>query len=457
MYYSKLIVTIGLILSAPATGLTDEPTPEAVFEARLKPIFDSPDPSSCVQCHLSAVDLKDYILPSSRETFLSLRDQGLINTERPNDSKILDLISMGESDPDALSQRIHAKNRKAEYDAFSHWIKACCQDKGLLGAKPATTSTKAGPGYSDHVIRHTRKDRVLDSFVRNVWSQRMRCFPCHTPGELDPANPMHKKPIERHRDFVKEYGARMNIFKETPMETMRSLIASSRIIGNSQKVAVNQLPLINLEAARMSLLIQKPTAKLPPKDSDGKIGKPSSRMPVSHMGGIKMHEGDQSYKAWLHWLEDYAASVSGGYESDEELPEDNWYPTQHVVRIKGIPKSWPNLAKVQVFVHRLDDGSGGWEDKPIAFTQSLVTPRKIVNGSLFVLAKPGQREQLDPTSTILEPGKIQLRLYLDRDKILAASPTLLLNNREADATSVVDAAFGIGFKNADVVDGIQIP
>ncbi|MFN3193889.1 MAG: hypothetical protein ACE361_25485 [Aureliella sp.] len=451
-----LLVAVLNCLGTASISYSDEPNADLVFETRLKPIFDSPEPSSCVQCHLSAVDLKDYILPSSRETFLSLRDQGLIDIETPSESKILHLISMGDSDPDAMSKRIHAKNRKAEYDAFSNWIDACCQDRELLAAKPTATDTKAGPSFSNDLIRHTRKDRVLDSFVRNVWSQRMRCFPCHTPNELDAENPMHKKPIERHQDFVRQYGVRMNIFKESPSETLRSLIASSRIRDGRQIVKDDQLPLINLEEPVMSLLIQKPIAKLPAKKSDGKIVEPSSKMPVSHMGGIKMHKGDQSYKAWMHWLEDYAASVSGGYGPDVDLPADNWYPTKHVIRIKEIPKSWPNLSSVQVFVHRWDHGTDSWADEPIAFTQSLVTPRKIVNGSLFVLAKPDQRDHLDPTGTALKPGKIQLRVFLDRDNLLAESPTLLLNDREPDATSVFDASFGTGFKNADVVEGVQV-
>lgn len=439
----------------PSDAFGDEPTPESVFETRLKPIFNSPDPSSCVQCHLSSVDLKDYILPSSRETFLSLRDQGLINTERPKESKILHLISMGDSDPDALSRRIHAKNRMAEYEAFSHWIETCCQDKELLTMKLSSNADKAGPPRSDAVIRYTRKDRILDSFVRNVWSQRMRCFPCHTPNELDADNPMHAKPIERHRDFVKQYGARMNIFKETPMETMHSLVASSRIVGSSQDLRDERLPLINLNDPEKSLLIQKPTAKLPPKTAEGKIGEPSSVIPVSHMGGIKMHNGDQTYKAWVHWLEDFAASVSGSYESNEELPADNWFPTQHVVRIKGIPDSWPNLAKVQIFVHRWDEESGIWMDAPIAFTQSLVSPRKIINGSLFVLAKPNECDSLDPAGTSLEAGKVQLRLYLDRDEKLAESPTIFLNDRDADAIVTMNAKFEEGFNNADVAEGID--
>lgn len=421
-----------------------ESQPEAVFEQRLKPIFQSPNPSSCVQCHLSSVDLKNYILPSSRATFLALRDQGLIDTERPGESKILHLISMGDTDPDGLSRRIHAKARQAEFEAFSHWIEVCCRDRELLATEASHEKTVAGPSVSDEVIRHTRKDRLLDSFVRNVWSQRMRCFPCHTPSELDSDNALHEKPIQRHAEFVKKYGARMNLFKETPLQTMRSLIASSG------KRHDDRLPLVNVENPAESLLLLKPTAKLPPKGDDGKIGKPSSMVPVSHMGGIKMHLGDQSYKAWLYWLQDYADTVSGRYDSPDSLPEDNWYPTQHIIRVKGIPESWPNLAKVQVFVHRWDDEKEAWMDSPVAFTQSLVTPRKIVNGPLFVLAKPNQSEPLRSTGTTLEPGRVQLRLYLDREDRLSEAPTRLLNDRLPDAKAILDAKFGNGFKNADV-------
>jgi len=104
---------------------------EDVFNDRLLPIFRSSDPSSCVQCHLSSVDLKDYILPSSDQTFASLREQGLINLEEPSKSKILELISMGERDYDKGAVMIHEKMRKAEYEAFSNWIQACARDSRL--------------------------------------------------------------------------------------------------------------------------------------------------------------------------------------------------------------------------------------------------------------------------------------------------------------------------------------
>lgn len=39
-----------------------EATPaDDVFRSRILPIFRSKDPSSCTECHLAAVELKDYI------------------------------------------------------------------------------------------------------------------------------------------------------------------------------------------------------------------------------------------------------------------------------------------------------------------------------------------------------------------------------------------------------------
>src|SRR6187549_1628039 len=111
--------------SLPALALLlafADPSPEAVFEERIRPIFDSPNPSSCVQCHLAGVDLKHYIRPSHRETFLSLRDQGLVDLDRPEKSRILALITMGQEEKGAAL--IHQKNRTAEYEAFAAWVKA---------------------------------------------------------------------------------------------------------------------------------------------------------------------------------------------------------------------------------------------------------------------------------------------------------------------------------------------
>ena len=101
-----------------------------VFEKRIVPIFKSPNPSSCMQCHLVGVDLKDYILPDAEKTFRSLRDQGLIDLDAPEKSKIVKLIDMG-GPASKAPNAIHAKVRTAEREAFLAWITACAADPKL--------------------------------------------------------------------------------------------------------------------------------------------------------------------------------------------------------------------------------------------------------------------------------------------------------------------------------------
>src|SRR5213080_2142254 len=126
----KTTIAFALLAVLPAFG-DDGPTPAQIFEKRILPIFKSPQPSSCVDCHLAGVDLKNYILPSHEKTFLSLRDQGMIDIAKPEESRILRLIAMGENQGAAL---INEKVRKAELAAFSEWVKACAADPKLKEA-----------------------------------------------------------------------------------------------------------------------------------------------------------------------------------------------------------------------------------------------------------------------------------------------------------------------------------
>lgn len=446
----RIFVLSALAVSFLVCDARGEESAMELFEQRIMPIFRSPKPSSCVQCHLASVDLKNYILPSHEQTFLSLRDQGLIDTTNPSESKILKLIGMGDSDQDDMAKRIHAKTRQLEFDAFAAWVRACCDDKALVQRPPLSVDALAKPAISDEVIRHGRKDRVLDSFVRNVWSQRMRCFPCHTPDEIDSGDPKHVKPKQRHREFVQQYGARMNIFKATPGETMTSLLASSH------KSSAKRLSLINLEEPGKSLLVLKPTSKIPKKDDNGKLGKPSSIDPVSHMGGLKMHVDDVSYKAMITWIQDLADIENGRYESADDIPLDNWYPSKHVIRIKDVPSSWPLLGRVQLFVHAHDDD--GPLRAPFAFTQGLITPRRFANGSLMVLRSPEQDDDIewDANGVKLRPGKYTVKVYLDENQRIKSDPQAMLGDEEFRGQLTFNADWGEGFQKAEIVSAEEL-
>lgn len=453
---SAILITVLVVtmLTALSAAAIEQPSSLDLFDQRILPIFRASEPSSCVQCHLASVDLKDYILPSEEQTFVSLRDQGLIDPAAPEKSKILQLIQMGTQDPDEGARLIHEEMRRAEYEAFAAWIEACCNDPRLMALPCLEDHPQAGPAKPDAVIRHARKDRVLDSFVRNVWSQRMRCFPCHAHHEIDETNPRHKNPAKKLREFRTQYGEemfdRLNIFRETPEASMEYLISSGH------EASDDRLPLLNLEDPTQSLLVLKPTSKLPAKLEDGTHAPPSSVTPVSHMGGLKMHLNDASYKSFVTWIQDYAKVVGDRYDTAAELPADNLYPSKQVLRLMDTPEDWATGTAVQLFVHAWDADEQGWRKEAAAFTQGTVNPRHRVVGPLFLLAAKQSEASMhwDGENAKLPPGRYLVKAFVDAHHRLAADPTAYLDDTDFyGRVEVPDAQWRETFKLAESVSG----
>lgn len=378
-----------LILFASSASLFAADSPEQVFEKRILPIFKSPNPSSCVQCHLASVDLKDYILPSAEKTFRSLRDQGLIDLSAPEKSKILALIAMGNADPKAPA--IHATNRKAEYEAFTAWFKACAADPALRDAPKLDAAEVAKPTKPNEVIRHSRSDRLLESFERTVWAMRFRCMNCHTEGT--PANDKHRQEYGERVSWVKKAGAKA---------TMDYLLASE---------------LIDVKIPDKSALLQKPLGA------------------VKHGGGIKFAMGDQGYKAFREWIDDVAAIKGGKYAKAADLPPNTKPPvafgTDAWVKLNDTPPAWGDKL-LQVDVYAWDDKAGKWEAKPIATTDRKVWGKgKIFQHTITLLAEPGSvRAKSFAARPTLSPGRYLLKVYVDADDRLAKDWTTKLGESD---------------------------
>lgn len=451
------LITATATLVVLVTGITParsaEPSPLDLFNSRILPIFRSPKPASCIQCHLASVDLKNYILPSHEKTFASLRDQGLVDLDSPEKSKILGLIRMGEKDLDNGARLIHAKMRQAEYQAFAAWLKACCNDPKLRSLPPLTAAQRARPARPNEVIRHARKSRVVDSFVRNVWSQRMRCFPCHTPNDIDANNPKHQAAIKNMAKFRQQYPGlleKVEIFKKTPEATLDYLVSKSRQTPNRQR------PLLDLKDPANSLLILKPLSKLPKKRADGTFHPASSGDPISHMGGLKMHKDDQSYKAFVTWIADYSRVVGDRYASVQDLPADNWFASRSILRLAAAPANFQVGQPVQLFVHAFDQQSGRFDSQPIAFTQGTVTPRRMVNGALFLLAprETRSRSNWDRERARLPGGRYLVRVFLDSKHRLADDATLMLGADDyVGEMEIARARWREGFRHAETIQG----
>jgi len=371
-----LAVPAGATIGAAAEG---DPA-AALFERRIMPIFKSPNPSSCTQCHLAGVELKNYILPSSEKTFLSLRDQELIDLVEPANSKILKLINMRDAQNGDGGQSganlIHEKTRQAEYEAFAEWIKACAADATLVGLPKLKDAERALPKRPPEVIRHARKDALLESFENNIWAMRFRCMSCHIEGTPENAK------------LVGEYGERVAWMKKGGAEaTMNYLIGSK---------------LVDIRRPENSLLLLKPLKA------------------VEHGGGKKFILGDQGYQAFRFWLDDYAKTVGDKYATAAALPKTAGQPvafgTNHWLKLSNTPPAWGD-ALVRAEVHAWNAATATWEADPIATTDRQNSAKgRIWQHTLTLMAPPGSEtaKRWKTGKPGLPAGRYLVRVYVPR-------------------------------------------
>jgi hypothetical protein len=393
------------------TASAAEPTAAEIFEQRIMPIFKSPNPSSCVQCHLTGVDLKDYILPDAERTFRSLRDQKLINLEKPEKSKIIKLIEMGKADAKAANA-VSAKLRKLERDAFLAWITACAADPKLAGAEKLDPKELAKPERPVEVIWHNRKDNVLESFEKNVWAWRFRCMNCHTEG-----TPQNDKLKKEHGDrvaWVKKAGA---------AETMDYLMATK---------------LIDTENPEKSLLLTKPLGD------------------VKHGGGIKFVVGDDAYKGFRIWLEDLAAIRKNKYTSAKDLPPPDIHPLRFGsdiwLKLTDCPPEWGGKL-LQTRIYGWDANRKGWEDMPIAVSDRNVNgkDRYWQHNITLLSMKNLDRAKEFRANPVLPEGKYLVKIYVDTEGKLAKDWKAELVEKDLAGQVEIQSAWKAGYGSMTTV------
>jgi len=377
----------------------------AIFERRILPLLQAKNPSSCSECHLSGVDLKNYIRPSEATTFAALRDRGMVDVRNPSNSRILKFILMSRPKTPLVTQRV----RNVEYTAFHDWIVAAAKDPKIANAR--STAAQVGPPVPDAVIRHTRMDTVVGSFTRNIWSQQGRCMNCHEAGTAD------------NNDKVQKFGERVAWFKpDSPEDTMKTLIKQGDV---------------DIDNPEQSLILLKPLGK------------------VSHGGGVKFLYGDAGYKMFRAWVEDYAASVKGKYRTAADLPPP---PTtmlmdmKCVLEVSGGPMSWRDRS-LRVDVFPWDATKNGWATAPAATGER---PLSVSNGGtatnliMFLIARPDEAPESDSRLLAdLGRGKYLLKYYvdtsgrLDKDYTIPTnSPDFYQGQQEVNAAWNAQASWG---------------
>ncbi len=409
-----LILTMTQAFGTPAAETST--SPQEVFERRILPIFKSPTPSSCTECHLAGVDLKNYILPSHEKTFLSLRDQALIDLENPADSKILRLIAMGGGTNQGAAL-ISAKVREAEYAAFTDWIQASARDPKLRNAAKLPAGEVAKPARPLEVIRHARTDRLLASFEENIWSQRFRCSGCHSPKGSENAK------------LVAEHGEQVSWMRDTANATMRYLLDSENI---------------NIKQAERSRLLLKPLNE------------------IKHGGGQKMLAGDLTYKAFRAWLDDYALTVSDRYASAAQLPHPKTGPSvfgsEIWVKIINTPPDWADRL-LQITLFAWDTNKKAWETEPIAIADRGVWGKgKLWQHNLALLAPRNSEyaKQWSQAPASLLPGRYLLKVHVDVKERLKSEWDSTLGKAEFVGQTEIESKWPNGYGRMTAIDASQL-
>ncbi|MCC9607353.1 hypothetical protein LOC68_13195 [Blastopirellula sp. JC732] len=348
---------------AAATTAADPQTAQQIFVQRILPIFQSKNPSSCTECHLSGVHLQDYILPSQEATFANLVAAGLIDAKRPDESKILKFIQRTPPGSPLINQKV----REQEYAAFREWIIAAVAQPDLLNV--AADGQPIGPQAPIESIRHARRDQVLASFVDNIWHEVGRCAACHSP--------------DRNQKQVAEHGEQVSwIVLNDPQATLDRMLNAD---------------LINATEPEKSLLLQKPTLQ------------------VEHGGGQKAVAGDRTYKQFRRFIDDYAQMAHGGYATAAEIPQPSdevSYITEIWLKLTGVPAKYDKQL-LQVDLYRATDS--GWSTERVATSDRLIFgPQNLWQHSLSLIAPRDSAAAKEIASLKLPPGKYLAKIYVDQ-------------------------------------------
>lgn len=379
---------------ADSTSAVEAGSSLEIFEKRILPIFQSAKPSSCTECHLSGVDLKEYIRPTQQETFVSLVSAGMIDAERPDQSKLLQFISRRPENPSLVTDTV----RQQEFKAFRSWIHAAVKNPELLAEK--IRAEPIGPQLPEAVIRHSRTDRVLSSFIDNIWNEVGRCASCHSP--------------DRNQKQVKEHGEQVSWIKlRDPQATLKHLLAAG---------------LIDPDDPEKSLLLLKPT------------------MQVKHGGGQKMVVGDRTYKQFRRFIDDYAMLVHGKYQTAEQLPKpfaEISIVTDIWLKVENVPAEFDKLL-MQVDLYRRSDS--GWSEFRVATSdRQIFGAGKLWQHSLSLTAQRGSKWAEAIGSARLPPGQYLVKLYVDRSGKLQTDFNSELDEQDYVGQIAIDSDWPTGY------------
>ena len=408
---ASLVMLLAITL-APSTTHGSENTNAAaeIYRARVVPLIESPNRSSCSQCHLRGVELNDFISVDQAKTFSELRTRGWIDVDHPEKSKLLEFIQRGADDLDPLRKRV----QEAEYAALKTWIFAAVSEPNLLNQPVKVDEDLKLPL---DFIRHARNDQVLARFSEAIWSQLQRCAHCHSP--------------ERNQQQVKKHGEQMSwIVPQQPGATLALL---------------TERKLIDIDEPDKSELRTKPL------------------LLVKHGGGPKFSIDSLTDQQWRVFLADYAKLVRGGYTPKTPLPQPSlrrsWL-SEMQLKLTDLPVEWQGRL-LTVSLHG-SKANGEWEEQAIAIGDGPIARKTRVWQAALTIFQPIESKEKSTdwskpliAHQVIEKGNYQVRVQLGR--LVVSEELLPVEKGDASdqpilvATIEVEAPWPPGFQPPKII------
>ena len=238
-----------------------------LYKRRIEPLLAEDRPKSCNECHLSGIDLSLFSRGDACQTMACLSEQGLVDLERPEESKILEWVARATPSSELITEEVI----QAEYDGFLEWIQwssscgeTCASFDNPCGGSEAQPSCSTGndvnPDFVDPGDCSARTREAV--FREKVFAWRGRCSSCHFDDSYGPPTNMAPRWISS------------GPCNQASLETMRTVLSRDYI---------------NIDDPAQSLLLLKPLAE----DLGG----------VEHGGGAKFHAfDDPAYVDILYWI-----------------------------------------------------------------------------------------------------------------------------------------------------------
>lgn len=392
------------LIFAPATCnlfVLAEDNAREIFNRRILPLAKAEKPSSCAECHAAGVDLSQYIKNDAASTFAALRAAGLVNAQQPEKSKLLEFIAR---EPEK-GNPVTAKLRAEELTAFRTWIVAAAKDP-QFAAVPVPTDP-IGPTLPPEVIRHARRDRVLASFLENIWIERERCAGCHSP--------------DKNQRVVKEHGEQISwIVPNDPGATLATIIDHG---------------LINLADPRKSKILQKPLGE------------------VEHGGHIKFTHATRTDKQFRRFLDDYVATINGQHQTAADLPrlpDHIAVATAQHLRMTDIPSEFGGKL-TRIDLYRWNDA--GWSPAPVASVDGRVNPKNGMFQGVVFASLPRTLEIAKEVEIRrqLPGGRYLAKFYVDNNDNAAKSRDYELGPSDLVGQVEFDGPWPAGYQPPKII------